>query len=53
MQPSKYVSILKILQYDYTIHSLYTPLPYESLRSKNLKTIVIVSMTSRPSIELL
>jgi len=40
-QPSKYFSILKILQYDYSSLSLQTPLHYESLRSKNPETIVI------------
>jgi len=52
MQPSKYFSILKILQYDYALLSLYTPLLYESLRSKDPETIVIVS-TGRLNIELL
>jgi len=33
-QPSKYFSILKILQYDYELLSLYTLLIYESLGSK-------------------
>ena len=42
-QPSKYFSILKILQYDYTLLSLHTLLLYEILRSKNPETIVIVS----------
>jgi len=51
-RPSKYFSILKILQYDYSLLSLYTLLLYESLRSKNLETIVIVS-PGRPNIELL
>jgi len=32
-QPSKYFSILKILQYDYDLLSLYTLLLYESLHS--------------------
>jgi len=51
-QPSKYFSILKILQYDHALLSLHTLLLYESLRSKNLDTIVIVS-TGRPNIGLL
>ena len=51
-QPSKYFSILKILQYDYALLSLRTLLLYESLRSKNLETIVIVS-TGCPNIGLL
>ena len=42
----------KILQYDYTLLSLPTLLLYESLRSKNPETIVIVS-TGRSNIELL
>ena len=46
-QPSKYFSIFKILQYDYALLSLHTLLLYESLRSKNPETIVIVS-TGRP-----
>ena len=33
-QPSKYISILKILQYDYALLSLHTLSLYESLRSK-------------------
>jgi len=33
-QPSKYFSILKILQYNYALLSLHTLLLYESLRSK-------------------
>jgi len=51
-QPSKYFSILKILQYDYALLSLHTLLLYESLSSQNLETIVIVS-TGRLNIELL
>jgi len=51
-QPSKYFSILKILQYDYALLALYTLLLYESLGSKNPETIVIVS-TGRLNIELL
>jgi len=51
-QPSKYFSIPKILQYDYSLLSLPTIRFYESLRSKNLETIVIVS-TGCPNIELL
>jgi len=51
-QPSKYFSILKILQYDYALLSLHTLLFYESLRSKKPETIVIVS-TGHPNIELL
>ena len=51
-QPSKYFSILKILQYDYPLLSLHKLLLYQSLRSKNLETIVIVS-TGRPNIGLL
>jgi len=49
-QPSKYFSILKILQYDYTLLSLHTGLLYENLCPKNPETIVIVS-TGRPNIE--
>ena len=33
-QPSKYFSILKMLQYDYALLSLHTLLIYKSLRSK-------------------
>ena len=51
-QPSKYISILKILQYDYALLSLHIFLLYESLRSKNPETIVIVS-TGCSNIELL
>ena len=51
-QPSKYFAILKILQYDYALLSLYTLLLYESLGSKNPETIVIVS-TGCPNIGLL
>jgi len=51
-QPSKYFSILKILQYDHALLSLHTLLLYENLRSKNLETIVIVS-TGYPNIGLL
>jgi len=51
-KPSEYFSILKILEYDYPLLSLHTPYLYESLRSKNPETIVIVS-TGRPNIELL
>jgi len=51
-QPSKYFSILKILQYDYALPSLHTLLLYESLSPKNLETIVIVS-TGCPNIGLL
>jgi len=42
----------KILQYDYALLSLHTLLLYESLRSKNLETIVIV-LTGCPNTELL
>jgi len=42
-QPSKYLSILKILQYDYTLLSLPILLLDEILRSKNPETIVMVS----------
>ena len=52
MQPSKYFSILKILQYNYALLSLHTLFLYESLRSKNPETIVIVS-TGHSNIELL
>jgi len=52
MQPSKYFSILKILQYDYTLLSLHTLLLYEILSSKNPETIVIVP-TGRSHIGLL
>ena len=51
-QPAKYFAILKILQYDYALLSLHTLCLYESLRSKNPETIVIVSM-GRPNIGLL
>jgi len=51
-QPSKYFSILMILQYDYYLLSLHTLLLYESLRSKSRETIVRVS-TGRPNIGLL
>jgi len=51
-QPSKYFSILKIFQYNYTLLSLHTPCIYEMIRSKNPETIVIVS-TGRLKIELL
>jgi len=51
-QPSKYFSILKILQYNYALLSSRTFLLYKSLRSENPETIVIVS-TVRPNIELL
>ena len=51
-QPSKYFSILKILQYDYALLSLHTLLLYENLRPENLETIVIVS-TGCPNIGLL
>jgi len=37
-QPSKYFSILKILQYDYALLSLHTLLLYQSLCSKNPET---------------
>jgi len=40
-QPPKYFSILKILQYDYSLLSLQILLHYESLPSKNPETIVI------------
>jgi len=40
-QPSEYFSILRILQYDYSLLSLQTLLHKESLRSKNPDTIVI------------
>jgi len=52
MQPSKFFSILKILQYDYALLSLHTLLLYENLRYKDLETIVIVS-TGCPNIGLL
>ena len=42
-QPSKYFSMLKILQYDYSLLSLHKLLLYESLRSKNHETSLIVS----------
>jgi len=42
-QLSKYFSILKILQFDYSLLSLHTSILYESLGSKNPETIVIVS----------
>jgi len=51
-QPSKYFSILEILQYNYALLSLHTLLFYESLPSKNPETIVIVS-TGRSNLELL
>ena len=51
-QPSKYFSILKILQYNYALLSLHILLLYESLHSKNPETIVLVS-TGRPNIGLL
>ena len=51
-QPSKYFSILMILQYDYALLSLHTLLLYKGLRSKNPETIVIVS-TGRSNIGLL
>ena len=50
-QPSKYFSVLQILQYDYTLLLLHTLLLYESLRPTNWGTIVIVS-TGRQNIEL-
>jgi len=51
-QPSKYFSILKILQYDYALLSLHTLILYKSLRSKNPETIAIVS-TGCPNLGLL
>jgi len=51
-QPSKYFSILKILQYDYTLLALHILILYEILSSKNPETIVIVS-TGRSNIGLL